>query len=197
MGLVSLAISGGPRYGIDFKGGVQLELDVTPTTADAKPLDIQRLRDILDENGITGCEIQSISSSEGRSLVLIKALAVENVGDSIINLIKTNFPDNVDEENFVRLQDEVGPRIGNELREKAIMAIFGLCWASSFTSGGVSNFPSASLLSSHCSMMSLSPWVCFHSWDTRSIFRWWQHFLPLWVIPSTTPSWCLTASVKT
>ncbi|MCD6181043.1 MAG: protein translocase subunit SecF [Candidatus Cloacimonetes bacterium] len=126
VGLVSLAISGGPRYGIDFKGGVQLELDVTPTTADAKPLDIQRLRDILDENGITGCEIQSISSSEGRSLVLIKALAVENVGDSIINLIKTNFPDNVDEENFVRLQDEVGPRIGNELREKAIMAIF---WA--------------------------------------------------------------------
>jgi preprotein translocase subunit SecF len=126
VGIVSLVINGGPKYGIDFNGGLQLELDLTPVAEGASEVDTQALRDLLEENGINGTEIQNISSSTGRSLVLIKAQSEENIGQRIIEIVKANFPQNIDNERLVRLQDEVGPRIGSELREKAIMAII---WA--------------------------------------------------------------------
>jgi preprotein translocase SecF subunit len=123
VGVVSLVINGGPKYGIDFNGGLQLELDLTPVAEGAAEVDTQALRDLLEANGIAGTEIQNISSSTGRSLVLIKAQSEENIGNKIIDLVKANFPENINNERLVRLQDEVGPRIGGELREKAIMAI--------------------------------------------------------------------------
>ena len=47
IGIVSLIINHGPKYGIDFTGGVSIELNLTPVSKDAKVVDIQEIRDIL------------------------------------------------------------------------------------------------------------------------------------------------------
>ncbi len=129
-GIVSLIINGGPKYSIDFTGGVSLELDLSPITENAKIIDIQEIRDVLAQNDIEGTEIQEIKDSEGRTLILIKTKAVgdakEKVSTQIVNIIKKNFPDNINPETLIRLQEEVGPKIGEELKGKAILAIF---WA--------------------------------------------------------------------
>jgi len=129
-GLISLVINGGPRYGIDFTGGLAMELDISPVNENASAIEIQAIRDALNEAGITGTEIQDIKGIEGRDLVLIKAKEINEdgtkIGDQIIEVIKTKFPNNVDPNNLVRLQEEIGPKIGEELRGKAILAIF---WA--------------------------------------------------------------------
>ncbi len=129
-GIVSLIINGGPRYSIDFTGGVSLELELSPVTENAKAIDIQEIRDVLAQNDIEGTEIQEIRDSEGRTLILIKTKAVgdakEKVSTQIVEIIKKSFPDNVNSETLIRLQEEVGPKIGEELKGKAILAIF---WA--------------------------------------------------------------------
>ena len=129
-GIVSLIINGGPRYSIDFTGGVSLELELSPVTENAKAIDIQEIRDVLAQNDIEGTEIQEIRDSEGRTLILIKTKAVgdakEKVSTQIVGIIKKSFPDNVNSETLIRLQEEVGPKIGEELKGKAILAIF---WA--------------------------------------------------------------------
>lgn len=129
-GIVSLIINGGPKYSIDFTGGVSLELDLSPVTENAEVIDIQEIRDVLAQNDIEGTEIQEIKDSEGRTLILIKTKAVgdakDKVSTQIVNIIKKNFPDNINPETLIRLQEEVGPKIGEELKGKAILAIF---WA--------------------------------------------------------------------
>ena len=129
-GIVSLIINGGPKYSIDFTGGVSLELDLSPVTENAEVIDIQEIRDALAQNDIEGTEIQEIKDLEGRTLILIKTKAVgdakEKVSTQIVNIIKKNFPDNINPETLIRLQEEVGPKIGEELKGKAILAIF---WA--------------------------------------------------------------------
>lgn len=128
-GLVSLIINKGPEYSIDFTGGISLELDLTPNNETVETVDIQKIRDVLSERGVENAEIQDIQGLDNKNLVLIKTKAVsesgEKVSDIIVNVIRQNFPDNVGE-GFIRLQEEVGPKIGGELREKAVLAIF---WA--------------------------------------------------------------------
>ncbi len=129
-GIVSLIINGGPKYSIDFTGGVSLELDLSPITENSEVIDIQEIRDVLAQNDIDGTEIQEIKDSDGRTLILIKTKAVgdakDKVSTQIVNIIKKNFPDNINPETLIRLQEEVGPKIGEELKGKAILAIF---WA--------------------------------------------------------------------
>jgi len=129
-GIISLIINGGPKYSIDFTGGVSLELELSPVTENAKAIDIQEIRDVLAQDDIEGTEIQEIRDSEGRTLILIKTKAVgdakEKVSTQIVEIIKKSFPDNVNPETLIRLQEEVGPKIGEELKGKAILAIF---WA--------------------------------------------------------------------
>ena len=129
-GIVSLVINKGPKYSIDFTGGVSLELDLTPVNENGKIIEIQEIRDLLASEGIISTEIQEIKGMENRNFILIKTKELsetgEKVGNKIIETIKTAFPDNIDPEKFIRLQEEVGPKIGEELRGKAILAIF---WA--------------------------------------------------------------------
>ncbi len=129
-GIVSLVINKGPKYSIDFTGGVSLELDLTPVNENGKVIEIQEIRDLLASEGIISTEIQEIKGMENRNFILIKTKEFsetgEKVGNKIIETIKTAFPDNIDPEKFIRLQEEVGPKIGEELRGKAILAIF---WA--------------------------------------------------------------------
>ncbi|MDY6915512.1 MAG: protein translocase subunit SecF [Candidatus Cloacimonadota bacterium] len=127
---VVFLIAKGLNYSIDFTGGVSLELDLTPNTPDAEEIDIQQIRDLVVENGFEDIEIQTISSQsqdeDTRNIVLLKTKAQGKNAAALVDVIKNSFPNNVEEGKFIRLQEEVGPRIGEELKEKAILAIF---WA--------------------------------------------------------------------
>ncbi len=129
-GLVSLFMNGGPKYSIDFTGGVALELDLTPKAEGTKPLNVQIVRDVLTENGIVDAVIQEVSNPEGKNFILIKSKNTEEsdvkITKKIVEIISHQFPEYVEAETLVRLQEEVGPKIGSELKEKAILAIF---WA--------------------------------------------------------------------
>jgi len=129
-GIVSLVINQGPKYSIDFTGGVAMELELTPVTAGAKIIEVQEIRDALNNAGVEDAVIQEIKGADGKQLILIKTQAVGEMKDKtstkVIDVIKQQFPNNVDPATLIRLQEEVGPKIGEELKGKAILAIF---WA--------------------------------------------------------------------
>ena len=124
-GLISLAIHKGPEYSIDFTGGISLELDITPMEG-GSTLDVQDIRNTLKDAGMPDVEIQTVKGASERELILVKAPAGKDKADDITSIIKKAFPQNVDPENFIRLQDVVGPKVGDELKGKAILAAF---WA--------------------------------------------------------------------
>jgi preprotein translocase SecF subunit len=117
-GLISLAIKGGPDLGIDFEGGVLLQLQFEDQVTTAT------VRSALDRAGYGNSEIQRFAT---RNEVLIRAPYVEDadVAEAIKTAMAETAPDNAFE---VRREELVGPKVGGELGKKAVLAIiFALC----------------------------------------------------------------------
>lgn len=108
----SLIFHGGPHYGIDFLGGTSIELKFEQDIA------IGDVRAAISAIGYDDAEIKNFGAA---NQILIR---VQETGSEISDTIKSGlteaFPDNPYE---VQLVEKVGPKIGSELRTKAIQAI--------------------------------------------------------------------------
>lgn len=109
IGLVSLLFRG-LNFGIDFTGGtlVQVEFDQPPT--------IEKIRAEMTAAGIEDCIIQKSGDNE----YIIRVPQGEYGGD-LVEVIKTSL--NITDQDISRLE-QVGPKIGQELRGAALLAIF-------------------------------------------------------------------------
>ncbi len=117
IGLVSLILHGGPQYGIDFTGGtavhVQFETDIS--AAD--------IRTSLANLGLGDAEIKQLGVA-GNNEFLIRveqrregAETAQAIEQQLIDDFPTNPYDIIS-------VNEVGPKIGSELRNAAFMAVF-------------------------------------------------------------------------
>ena len=135
IGLVSIIMHGGLKYHIDFTGGLALE--VAPYSVSGQtPLTVEQIREVLRNNGISA-EIQELPRTNSflikakpDDMVLAQMDDVGNAeagnnafGDSIINILRTEFPEYTNNEDFIRSSDFVGPRAGADLRRKAVNAV--------------------------------------------------------------------------
>jgi len=120
LGIGSLAIKG-VNYSIEFTGGTLMQLQF------AKPVDVGALRASLDQAGIRGAEIQQFGNAreytvraqeaEQRGAVTsgaesvskkIQDVLVQKYGSGQVRVVRT---------------EAVGPRVGDELRRDAIIAM--------------------------------------------------------------------------
>jgi preprotein translocase SecF subunit len=117
VGLISLIAHKGPAFSIDFAGGTLLQMKFE------KDLSVQEIRASLDKIGWGDAEIQKFG--EGKEfLIRVKKQEVgTKVRDQIKAVLTKDFPNNAFE---VRREEKVGPKIGEELKGKAVWAIF---WA--------------------------------------------------------------------
>ena len=115
-GFASMALKGGPQLSIDFKGGtiVQLEFD--------DPVEIDEVRKALANSEYAASEIKHFGK-EGRDILLrlpVTTRGGEEVAKEIEDLVAKNMPDR----NFIEQRVEtVGPKVGTELIQNAILAI--------------------------------------------------------------------------
>jgi preprotein translocase SecF subunit len=127
IGLISLAIHKGPKFGIDFIEGTLIELHFDP------PVTTAELRDALKDVNMDGHQVD-FSSSEIQVFgdhrdVLLKVEEREK-GTSVAEAIKTRlrevFPERIpaDDKEWLRRQEKVGPKIGGELKQAAVLAVF-------------------------------------------------------------------------
>ncbi len=116
-GLLSLIIKGGPEYNIDFTGGRFIELQFSQAT------DISLVRTILSDMGLGDSEVQGV---EGKNILNIRTnpLTDEGIEIDIVEHIRTEFKETAPENSITILRNEnVGPKIGKELKGKALWAV--------------------------------------------------------------------------
>ncbi len=115
VGLVSILVQGGLKYGIDFAGGtlVQLKFESAPRIDD--------VRAGLKEIGLGDATIQEFGSKND---ILVRVERSEGKLEEVGTLIKNSLEKNQGTGKIIVERVEmVGPKVGKDLREKALLAI--------------------------------------------------------------------------
>lgn len=119
VGIGSLVAHGGPRYGIDFAGGVTVQMRVDGG------VDTAAFTSALEAEGLTGVVVQRMGM-EGDHEYLVRlsdqqGLTTDVVRDRVQAAMASGMPDNAYE---ILRQEMVGPKVGADLRESALEALF-------------------------------------------------------------------------
>ncbi len=105
----------GFNLGLDFKGGIQLEL------AYSKPVEISKVRQVISELGFTESVIQNMGSAQ---LVSIRLPIKDDTSDAkITNKVVATLREKTDPDLEIRQQDFVGAKMGSELRDDGGIAM--------------------------------------------------------------------------
>ncbi|MDZ7340333.1 MAG: protein translocase subunit SecF [candidate division KSB1 bacterium] len=115
IGIISLILRGGPKYGIDFTGGTSLQIRFD------KKVDIGEIRRILSGIGLGNSEIKEFAVGNEFLIRLQQQAQIEALTEKVIGELSTKLAGyNLE----LRSRETVGPRIGSELRRDTIKAIF-------------------------------------------------------------------------
>ena len=115
IGLGSVAVSGGLKFGIDFAGGTLIQLQFK------SPPDIEVIRDGLKTIGLGESTIQEFGSKKD---ILIRVQRTEEKLEAVGSMVRKSLMGkfNIDEITVERVE-MVGPKVGRDLREKALLSI--------------------------------------------------------------------------
>jgi preprotein translocase subunit SecF len=112
-----LIVNGGPRYSVDFTGGTLLQI----RTSQEMPAD--QVREALDAAKFTGIELQQMAGdNKNEYLLRMKSEGQRDLFAGVKTAIEARHAGvTVD----LRRNEHVGPKVGVELRQKAIWAVIG------------------------------------------------------------------------
>ncbi len=116
--IVSLIVKGGPSYGIDFAGGTLIQVKFS------QPITAREIKQALSAVDLGITSVQRFGEREENEY-LIRAsgspAALESLAAQIEETLETTQANNKSE---VRRVEMVGPQVGKDLREKALLAMF-------------------------------------------------------------------------
>lgn len=106
----------GPRYGVDFTGGVVIQVRFD------KRKSIDEIRKALKPVHLDDSIIQEFKGKEAEYLIRVRKTDINlaSVHDQVKDALLARFKKGVD----IRRVEMVGPKIGKELKQKALLAIF-------------------------------------------------------------------------
>jgi preprotein translocase subunit SecF len=110
VGVISLVLHGGPRYGVDFTGGTLIQVEFVEETS------VADLRSALSSAGLENAQIQQFGGSND---FLIRTQDFEGIVEEVSTLLR----DTYGADGFTMSTDAVGPKVGSELQQKAAIAI--------------------------------------------------------------------------
>ena len=117
MGIASLVVKGGPRYGIDFAGGATIQIKL------AQPITDEDLKKNLAGSGLPDLVVQQFGKDNMDYLLRI------SVGDETSSGIEGQVRQALDAnlggaQYEIQRTEMVGPKVGADLRGKAVEAIY-------------------------------------------------------------------------
>jgi preprotein translocase subunit SecF len=114
LSLGSIAVQGGLRYGVDFAGGLLVQVKF------AKPIDIAEVRSGLESMGFKDANVQKFGEADEFLVRIEKASEdLENVSRAIQDSLRERFKEQSPE---IRRVELVGPKVGKDLKTKALWA---------------------------------------------------------------------------
>ncbi len=115
IGLGSIALSGGLKYGIDFAGGTLIQLQFKT------PPDIEVIRDGLKTIALGESTIQEFGSKRD---ILIRIQRSEEKLEAVGSKVRNSLGGKFNKEDItIERVEMVGPKVGRDLREKALLSI--------------------------------------------------------------------------
>ena len=124
IGIVSILGINGIRPGIDFAGGTLLELHFDPA------VQVEDIRSQLgsvpvgdEEIDLSKSEIKQFGSENDILIRVSESGAGTEVADGIMGVLKAGFTNSIEEMEWIRRQEKVGPKIGSELSSAAVRAV--------------------------------------------------------------------------
>ena len=116
-GIVSVIAHGGLNYGIDFRGGTNVQIRFM------QAVDLDSLRELFKEQDLGNVVLQTFGSEQEHEILLglpmDSALGTgENLTTKLKGILGSQHPDLE-----IRRIETVGPRVGDELKEDALLAI--------------------------------------------------------------------------
>ena len=118
IGIVSLIMHGGPRYGVDFAGGILVQIKFLQEVTAGE------IKETLQPINLQDSVVQQFEE-KGQHEFLIqvqkKGIDVENIDQSISQTLAQRFGEGGFE---VRRVEMVGPKVGKDLRRKGMLSIF-------------------------------------------------------------------------
>ena len=112
IGIISLIIKGGPKYGVDFAGGTIVQIKFN------KNVQISQLRKVMSKD----VSIQSFGETGDEFLLRFPQTTADT--EALSNNIKTILIKNFGKKSYeIRRIEMVGPKIGKDLRKKGLLAI--------------------------------------------------------------------------
>lgn len=130
VGVVSLIINKGPKYSIDFLGGVSVQVNLTPLEDGYVKLTVADLRTAFEGTDFEAAQVQSIKNlNDDRSIFVINSKifdqsVADGVEKQIEEILSKSFPNHTKSEDLIRYTEKVGPKVGAELKTKALWAVF-------------------------------------------------------------------------
>lgn len=117
IGGISMIAKGGPRYGIDFKGGTLLQIKF------AKQVTAGDLRSALKEMGVENGSVQGVGAEADHEF-MVNFETEEADLEGFSQKVSENFVKKFGKDSFeIRRAEIVGPKVGKDLREKALLAV--------------------------------------------------------------------------
>ena len=115
IGLGSIALSGGLKYGIDFAGGTLIQLQFKT------PPDIEVIRDGLKTIALGESTIQEFGSKRD---ILIRVQRSDEKLEAVGSKVRNSLGEKFNKEDItIERVEMVGPKVGRDLREKALLSI--------------------------------------------------------------------------
>jgi preprotein translocase subunit SecF len=113
--LGSLFFHGGLKYGVDFAGGVMIQIKFSKT------MDVSEIRNTLEAMGTKDAMVQNFGG-ENEFLIRVKKSSedFEEVSKKIQTSLRERFKDKSLE---IRRVEVVGPKVGKDLKQKALWAV--------------------------------------------------------------------------
>jgi SecD/SecF fusion protein len=125
VGLVSIVGVNGLKTGIDFAGGTVLELHFDPPVAvDQVRAQLGRVQVGNRSLDLSSTEIKQFGPANNLLLRISEGETGTEVADALKSTLKTAFAGSIqNEQDWVRRQEKVGPKIGRELSMNALRAV--------------------------------------------------------------------------
>ncbi|WP_045220610.1 protein translocase subunit SecF [Desulfonatronum thioautotrophicum] len=117
-GLTSLVVKGGPQLGIDFSGGmiIQIKFD--------QQVELPRVQEALQGTDLPGLGVQQFGGAQDNE-VLVRTSATDVASDVVRRNVQGNLEQHLANVGFeIQRLEMVGPRVGADLRAQAMEALF-------------------------------------------------------------------------
>lgn len=117
IGIIAFFVRGGLRYGVDFAGGVAVQVHF------AKPAADEDIKSALASRSLPGLAIQQFGDNHSDYLIRFSLpdIAPEAIRQTLISSIAASLPDNEAE---IQRLEVVGPKVGADLRNAALGAMY-------------------------------------------------------------------------